>query len=124
VLEAAPPVRVTFHRAFDTLRSPLAAIGDIATLPQVDRILTSGGGGSAVERAARLREWSQRANDLGLTIIAGGGVDEEALAHFAATPCVNEVHVGRIAREGGDQEAPVSAARVQGLRGLLSAVSR
>ena len=118
VLEAAPDVRVTFHRAFDTLRAPLAALADIASLPQVDRILTSGGDGTAVARAARLLSLRQGATDLGVTIIAGGGVDEEALAAFAAADCVSEVHVGRAARDGGDPEAPVSAARVRRLRAL------
>ena len=123
-LEETPDVRVTFHRAFDTLRAPLAALADIARIPQIDRILTSGGDGAAFERAARLREWSQRAGDLGVRIIAGGGVDEEALTVFAASGSTSEVHVGRAARDGGDPESPVSAARVRRLRGLLGAEPR
>ena len=39
---------VTFHRAIDTVSDPLAALDDLATL-RVQRVLTSGGGRSAME---------------------------------------------------------------------------
>ena len=108
-------VRVTFHRAFDTLSNPLAAIDVLAGEPNVDRILTSGGDGSVDERAARLAGFSARAGAR-LTIVAGGGVDRHALAVFARTGCVREAHVGRAARAGDDATGPVSADLVRGLR--------
>lgn len=117
VLEATPGVRATFHRAFDSLRDPLGAIDRLANLPQVDRILTRGGDGTAASRCDRLREIAARAAGR-FEIIAGSGVDDEALSVFARTECVREVHVGRAAREGGDPEGPVSAARVRRLREL------
>ena len=117
VLESAPGVRATFHRAFEAAADPLSAIDALAGVPQVDRILTNGGNGSPDERCARLREYTARAAGR-LTVIAGGGVDEEALALFARERCVSEVHVGRIARENGEQEAPVSVARVRRLRAM------
>lgn len=117
VLAAAPGTKATFHRAFDSLRDPSGAIEALAAIPQVDRILTSGGEGTAAERARRLRAYSARAGGR-LTIIAGGGVDEEALALFARTGCVREAHVGRAAREDGTQDGAVSAARVRGLKEL------
>ena len=55
VLTAAPEINVTFHRAFDQLRDPLAAIDAISRVPRVDRILTSGGAGPPSVRAERLR---------------------------------------------------------------------
>ena len=114
-LASAPDASVTFHRAFDQLDDPLAAIDEIAGLPQVDRILTDGGGGDASSRAARLRQYVDRAGGR-LRILAGGGVDEEAFELFARTRCVEEIHVGRLARQPDDAEAPVSAARVRRLR--------
>ena len=115
VLSAAPDVSVTFHRAFDQLRDPLVAIDDIARLPQVDRILTAGGNGPPAVRAERLRAIQERAGSR-LTIIAGGGVDEEMLTALARNAAVREVHVGRAAfGEGGG----VSAARVARLRTIL-----
>jgi copper homeostasis protein len=117
VLEAAPGVRATFHRAFDSLHDPLRAIDRLAGLPQVDRILTSGGDGAPARRSDRLREFASRAGGR-LEIIAGSGVDDEALSVFARTGCVREVHVGRAARDGGDPQGPVSVARVRRLREL------
>ena len=122
-LEGEPGVRVTFHRAFDQLRDPIGAIGELAAIAQVDRILTSGGAGTAAMRCERLREHAARAGGR-FELIAGGGVDDEALALFAREGCVREVHVGRAAREHGDQEGPVSAACVRRLRELASTPAR
>jgi copper homeostasis protein len=118
VLDAAQQVKVTFHRAFDTLRDPLAAIPLVAACAQVDRILTSGGTGSATERAAQLKRYSAAAGAR-LTIVAGGGVDDESAALFAATGCVREIHVGRAARAANEPSAAVSSAKVRALRKLL-----
>jgi copper homeostasis protein len=117
VLQAAPGLPVTFHRAFDQLRDPLGAIDDLAGIAQIDRILTSGGNDTPAMRCDRLRQYALRAGTR-LEIIAGGGVGEQALSLFARMRCVREVHVGRAAREGGDPDGPVSAARVQRLREL------
>ena len=122
VLDAAPGMRVTFHRAFDTLKDPDGAIDVLAGIPAIDRILTSGGEGTALERCARLQRYSMRAGSR-IAIVAGGGVDEEALVMFAEAGCVREIHVGRLAREGMDPEGPVAAARVRRLRGLADASS-
>jgi copper homeostasis protein len=114
VLGASPGTRATFHRAFDQLRDPVGAIDRIAALPQIDRILTSGGRGTADERAARLAEYSARAGDR-LTIVAGYAVDEAMIAAIARTGCVREAHVGRAVREDDRQDRPVSAERVRRL---------
>jgi copper homeostasis protein len=115
-------MRVTFHRAFDTLSDQDGAIAVLAGIPAIDRILTSGGEGTALERCARLRGFSIRAGSR-ITIVAGGGVDEEALATFAEAGCVREIHVGRLAREGMNPEGPVTVARVRRLRDLADASS-
>lgn len=115
VVDAAPDLPVTFHRAFDQLADPLAAIDRLAQVSRIDRILTDGGGGDPVSRCERLRGYVTRAGAR-LKVLAGGGVTEEAFELFARTRCVAEVHVGRIAREGNDWDSPVSAARVRRLR--------
>ena len=118
VLQAAPGTPVTFHRAFDSLDNRLRAIDVLSELPQVDRVLTDGFSCAPDQsRCARLQEYAERAGPR-LTIIAGGGVDESLLEEIARTRCVREVHVGRTAREGG-QESPVTAARVRRLREML-----
>jgi copper homeostasis protein len=117
VLEAAPGVRATFHRAFDAIDDQLRTIDFLTGIVQIDRILTDGGDGPPAKRCERLQAYAARAAGR-LTVIAGSGVDDEALAVFARTGCVREVHVGRAAREGSDPEGPVSAARVRRLRAL------
>jgi copper homeostasis protein len=117
VLEAAPGLRATFHRAFDAIDDPLRAIDSLIQIAQIDRILTDGGDGPPVERCDRLRMYAARA-DGRLTVIAGSGVTDETVAAFARLRCVREVHVGRAARDGDDPEGPVSAARVRRLRAL------
>jgi copper homeostasis protein len=119
VIDGLRSVRVTFHRAFDSLRDPLAAIPRLAAIGNIDRILTSGGDGSPAERCTRLAGY-RAAADGRLEIIAGGGVDEHALSLFAREGCVRELHVGRAAREGDRADGPVSAARVRHLKGIIT----
>ena len=120
VLDAAPGVPLTFHRAFDALSDPLSAIDTLAEIPQVDSILTSGGEGTPMQRCARLRTYSARVG-MRLSIMAGAGVDEEAFALFAKAGCVRAIHLGRAARDGRNPEGPVSAASVRRLREIADA---
>jgi len=118
VLHSAPDANVTFHRAFDQLTDPRCAIDALAGVPRVDRILTSGGDGTAATRCERLRAYQARAGAR-LTIIAGGNLDDVMLVELVRTASVREVHVGRAAREGADPGAAVSAARVERLRDIM-----
>lgn len=119
VLEVVPTARITFHRAFDALDDPLGAIPALTSIPRIDHILTSGGDGSAEARCAQLIEYGRIAGPR-VAIIAGGGVDEEALSLFARRGCVRAIHVGRAAREGGVADGPVSAERIRYLKGLMN----
>jgi len=121
VLSAATRVPVTFHRAFDSLVEPDRAIDMLADHTQIDRILTSGGSGSAEERCARLRQYVARAGSR-VTIIAGGGVDLQMFGLLVEQGIVREIHVGRLAREDENPAGPVSAASVRRLRDLTEGV--
>ena len=121
VIEAAPEIPVTFHRAFDSLIDQLSAINTLRTIRRVDAILTGGGEGSVAERCARLRRFVERAAPQ-LTIVAGGGVDLETFEALARDGAVSWLHVGRAARDGKDPEGPVSAASVRRLRDLADGV--
>jgi copper homeostasis protein len=118
LLQAAPTARITYHRAFDTLRDPLCAIDELVEIGAVDRILTSGGDAPPAMRCNRLCEYAQRAGS-SIRIVAGGGVDEQMLALVAQTGCVREVHVGRAARRRGEPDATVVADRVRRLRSII-----
>jgi copper homeostasis protein len=121
VLSAAPALPVTFHHAFDEARDPAAAIESLRRLPQVDRILTAGGGGDWSARCRRLERYAQYAAQAGapLAILAGGGVDAAGLQALASSGCVREAHVGRAAREPQEPTARVSADRVRHLKSLI-----
>ena len=122
VIEAAPGIPVTFHRAFDSLADPLAAIDRLSVNPRIDRILTSGGTGSVEERRDCLRQYVAQAGPR-LTIIAGGGVELEMFGLLVQQQTVREIHVGRAARDGNNPEGPVSAASVRRLRDLADGKS-
>jgi copper homeostasis protein len=118
VLSVAPGLPVTLHRAFDSVQDPEAAIDAALAFPQIDRILTSGGSGDWNERCERLTAWARRAGPR-VTLLPGGGLDEQALRVLAACPAISEAHVGKAAREPQVSTAAVSARRVRALKQLL-----
>jgi copper homeostasis protein len=119
VLAAAPGSRLTFHRAFDEMRDPLAAIDALKALGRVDRILTAGGNGGWPERKQRLITW-QRAARPSITILVGGGTCWNVLQDLAETPQLEEVHIGRAARTRQSVEGPVKRELVRSLRNMFS----
>jgi copper homeostasis protein len=119
VLSVAPSLAVTLHRAFDSVSDPLGAIDEALTFPQIDRILTSGGEGDWATRGRRFADYATRAGPR-LTFLPGGGLDEDALKALSSSQCVSEAHVGKAAREPQLSTAPVSAARVAGLKALVA----
>jgi copper homeostasis protein len=119
VLACAPNVRATFHHAFEEAQDKLRALGEIKRLPQVDRILSHGGADELERRVQRLRAY-ERAAAPELTIIAGGGIDGEAILKIGRETNIREFHVGRAARANFQIEGDVQASQV---RSLVNAVS-
>ncbi len=70
LITAASPMRVGFHRAFDSVRDQDEALELLVSL-QVDHILTSGGAPTAMAGAERIGQLVERAGDR-IGIIAGG----------------------------------------------------
>jgi copper homeostasis protein len=110
VLAAAAPLRATFHHAFDELSDPHAALRALARWPQIDRVLTSGGAGDWTMKAARL----QCLAGSRISILAGGGVDLQALRALSRTS-LTEAHVGRAARVPARVDGIVSSTKVAAL---------
>jgi copper homeostasis protein len=123
VLAGRPAVRVTFHRAFDVVHDPIAALDALREIPQIDRVLTSGGVGNWTARCAALKKYVAHAGHTP-TILAGAGIDDAALAVIRSTGVVREVHVGRAARDPQVRHAPVSTDRVRQLRRIIDDGSR
>jgi copper homeostasis protein len=115
VLAAAPRMRATFHRAFDSVQDPAAALETLKRFVQVDRVLSGGGDGDWRSRCARLAALAAHAHPR-LTMLPGGGVDGEAIERIVRTPRLIEAHVGRAARVPSEVTAPVSADAVRELR--------
>ena len=86
----ASPLRVGFHRAFDTLRDHDEALELLVSL-QVDHILTSGSAATAMDGAERIRQLVERAGDR-IGIIAGGSVTAENAAALVRKTGVGTVH--------------------------------
>jgi copper homeostasis protein len=115
LLEAALGKPATFHRAFDAMPDPTAAIKAAKNFGQIDRVLTSGGNGSWNERRKALEHLQQLAGP-GVTVLAGGGLNEDTLPWLMESRLVKEFHVGRGAR---DSSGKLKSSRIAGLRRLL-----
>lgn len=96
LVAAARPMQVTFHRAFDAVRDPAAALETLVALG-VDRVLTAGGAPSALEGAAALGDLVRRAAGR-IVVLAGGGLTAENVGPVVAASGVREVHVRGAAR--------------------------
>lgn len=100
LIDAAQPLGVTFHRAFDVCRDPEEALGQLVGLG-ADRVLTSGQAAAApdgIPQIARLVELA--AGRIG--ILPGGGIDESNVADVVRGTGVREVHLrGTVDVESG-----------------------
>jgi copper homeostasis protein len=114
VLGCAPQVRATFHHAFEGARNQLSALDALKRLPQVDRVLSSGGAGDLKLRVQRLGQYAKAAAPE-LTILAGGGIEGDALLKIGRETNIREFHVGRAARAGFQVDREVQASLVSEL---------
>ncbi len=92
LITASRPMSVTFHRAFDATRDPFEALESLIELG-IDRVLTSGGAGQALNGAAELARLVEAARGR-ISILAGGGVNAGNAAEILITTGVREIHAG------------------------------
>lgn len=114
ILSEAPSVRATFHRAFEQTEAPLDDLAALEGLPQIDRILTSGGPGEWPEKAARLAALQQACRRI--TILAGGGMTLEGVRYLRRHTALREFHVGAAVRIPATLGGAVSAKQVAWFR--------
>jgi copper homeostasis protein len=91
LVDAARPMAVTFHRAFDLALGPIDAMETLTRLG-IERVLTSGLAATAVEGIPIIREmvgWSAGR----VTVMAGGGVDETNALRIVRETGVQEIHL-------------------------------
>jgi copper homeostasis protein len=91
LIEAARPLNVTFHRAFDMCREPHEALEQLVRLG-VDRVLTSGQEASVVEGLDLIRDLHKRAGGR-IIVMPGGGLTARNLRKVVQESGVNEVHL-------------------------------
>jgi copper homeostasis protein len=115
VLSAAPHVRATFHRAFEESTAQFADLAALTYLPQVDRILTSGGPVGWPEKAARLEALQRSAGDR-ITILACGGLTLAGAQCLQAHAALREYHIGAAARIPETLSGAVSSHKVAQFR--------
>src|SRR5258707_1918070 len=90
LVELASPLPVTFHRAFDEVPDPLAAIEDVAA-SGCARILTSGGKASAEAGSPAISDLVKLAGDR-IEILPGGGINAENIERVARRTIAREFH--------------------------------
>ena len=123
VLAHAPHTRATFHHGFEATRDKSRALSAIKQLPQVDRILSHGGTDSLDLRVQRLKQYAMMGAPE-LIVLAGGGINEDAIARIICETNVREFHVGRAARSQFQVEGSVQASLVRALVCRLSNTTR
>jgi copper homeostasis protein len=90
VVEAASPLPVTFHRAFDRVADRTEALETLISLG-VARALTSGGASTATEGAGEIARLVRQAAGR-IVIVAGGNVRADNVRDLVARTGVTEVH--------------------------------
>lgn len=98
LVDAARPLSVTFHRAFDVTRDPYEALETLAALG-IDRILTTGQESSALEGLDLIAELVKRAGDR--IIVMPGGITERTAARIAAGSGAREFHFAALSSANG-----------------------
>ena len=90
LVEAARPMKVTCHRAFDMTRDPAEAIEALVRCG-VDRVLTSGQRDTALEGIDALRRTHEAARGR-IVVMACGGLDESNIAEVLQRSGADELH--------------------------------
>ncbi len=114
VLACAPNVKATFHHAFEETQNPFASIEKLKQIPQTDRILTSGGSGDWPQKIARFMRYEREAQPQ-IKILAGGGINRQAIKALCEATGIREFHVGRAARIPASVDGAVNASQIREL---------
>jgi copper homeostasis protein len=118
ILACAPNLKATFHRAFEELPDPIAAIGQLKRHPQIDCVLSRGYGEAWTAELGRFVQWERSARpEIGMLL--GGGVDQGAVKIFCKASTIRAFHVGRAVRQEENIYGVVVAERVKELAELI-----
>jgi len=119
IIDAARPLPLTFHRAFDEVASPLESLQVLMDLG-VSRILTAGGVGQAIMYQDQLAKLQHTAEGR-VAIAAGGGVTEVDIP-LLVNRGIRHLHIGSNAWSDGSTNAGRVRHLVATARSALSEV--
>lgn len=102
LIEAAYPLGVTFHRAFDRCKDPFRALEQLIDIG-CERILTSGQKPSVVDGVDLVAELNKNAADR-IIIMPGSGVRKENIKMLAAKTGCTEFHSSLRGKENTQME--------------------
>lgn len=119
LLNEAVEMKVTFHRAFDDIEDQLGALEVIASFPQIQRILTSGGQAPAPEAAEQLKKLVDKSRDTSVCILAGNGMHPASLSELVKATGLKEVHFGSAVRVNQSYMHPIDETVLAGVKSEL-----
>jgi len=117
IIEAASPLPVTFHRAFDLCEDLLRATEEIAELG-FKRILTSGGKQNAYEGRHVIQDLISRYGDR-IIFIPGGGIRRNNVSEIEKVTRAKEFHTAAITDKGTGNYARISTEEITGIKNIL-----
>ncbi|MCF6464014.1 copper homeostasis protein CutC [Clostridium sp. Cult1] len=94
LLKKAEDLSITFHMAFDEIEDKKTGLDRLIELG-IDRVLTKGGQGKAIDNQSQLKELVDYAGDR-IIILAGGGVTQCNYKELVRNTGVKEVHGRKI----------------------------
>ena len=103
LVEAAGPMAVTFHRAFDMTVDPFASLETLVSFG-IARVLTSGQEATVLEGAPLIRDLMRHAGDR-IVVMPGGGITARNAARIAAELQPREMHFAALVEEDGPMRA-------------------
>ncbi|WP_163322077.1 copper homeostasis protein CutC [Draconibacterium mangrovi] len=95
LVEYAQPLEVTFHKAIDELDNLVEGVRVLKTIPNIKRILSSGGKATAFEGQEVIREMIAEA-DGKITILVAGKVTNENVNEIQQLTGTTELHGRKI----------------------------
>ncbi|WP_347838582.1 copper homeostasis protein CutC [uncultured Draconibacterium sp.] len=96
--EYALPLPVTFHKAIDEMDDPVEGVRVLKTIPNVKRILTSGGKPTALKGLETIRQMIAEAEGKIIMLVAGKVLDTN-VSKIQKLTGTNELHGRRIVGE-------------------------
>ena len=119
LLDVVEGLDVTFHKAFDVVRSQEEALECLSRYPQVKRIATSGGLQRAPQVPEKMKKLIQLAEETHLEIMVAGGLREDNFKEFYNEVKPKEVHFGSGIRIDESYLQPIDKHKVNKVKTIM-----